>query len=390
MSGPELRCRLIEMDLAPILGVAGVGHLSASQLPAFIQQTHAHPDPGHVLMQMCQVCLALGQDELALNLQARALAHRQVYRLAGAAAPAVRLLALMGPGGMGDNAPLDFIAEHLPVRLDLVFITPERGLPETLPDHDIAIVAIGESAANAPLLAGLEPLLARWPRPLLNRPERVGRCARDALWRWTAGVTGLWVPQTQRLARGGAPALPFPLTVRPVDLHAGEGLARVETPAELQAYLQTRSEDAFYLSEFIDYRSDDGAYRKYRIALIDGEPWVCHLAISSHWVVHYKSAGMNESADKRHEEAARLEDFARGFGLRHGAALRALAAALGLEHVVIDCAQAPDGRLLIFEADTRGWVHATDPVGLFPYKPPVMGQVFDAFLQMLQRRMPTP
>jgi hypothetical protein len=56
---------------------------------------------------------------------------------------------------------------------------------------------------------------------------------------------------------------------------------------------------------------------------------------------------------------------------------------LKLDYVVIDCAQAPDGKLLVFEADNRGWVHATDPVDLFRYKQEPMQRVFTAFRAML-------
>jgi hypothetical protein len=58
--------------------------------------------------------------------------------------------------------------------------------------------------------------------------------------------------------------------------------------------------------------------------------------------------------------------------------------------VVIDCAEDRDGQLLLFEADTRGWIHASDPIELFPYKPRIMQKAFDAFVAMLRHRMPDP
>lgn len=384
------RCRLTEMDLTAMLSVAGVGQLPVSQLPAFIKQTHAMADPGNLLMQMCQVLLAMGEDELALEMQAKALAHRRVFRWIGHASPAIRLLAVMGPGSMVDNAPLDFVVDLIPVRLDLVFVSPVDGLPEELPDHDVLIVAIGESTASTALLAHVGGLLSGWPRPVLNRPDRIGRCARDALYPLMAHAAGLRVAPTRKIGRYDAPGLEFPLTIRPVDAHAGHGLAKVETAAEWAAYLDSRQETAFYVSSFLDYRSADGLYRKYRVALIDGRPHVCHLAISAHWMVHYRTAGMHDDPDKRLEEAAQMDAFERGFAVRHAAALQAIADALELEYVVIDCAEAGDGQLVLFEADTRGWIHASDPIDLFPYKPRVMQKAFDAFLEMLMRRLPAP
>jgi hypothetical protein len=41
---------------------------------------------------------------------------------------------------------------------------------------------------------------------------------------------------------------------------------------------------------------------------------------------------------------------------------------------------------LIFEADNTAVVHNMDPPALFPYKPPQMRRIFDAFVAMLEGR----
>jgi hypothetical protein len=56
---------------------------------------------------------------------------------------------------------------------------------------------------------------------------------------------------------------------------------------------------------------------------------------------------------------------------------------IGLDYLVIDCAETPRGELLVFEADNIGFVHATDSADVFPYKQPQMRKVFAAFRQML-------
>jgi hypothetical protein len=75
------------------------------------------------------------------------------------------------------------------------------------------------------------------------------------------------------------------------------------------------------------------------------------------------------------------------FALRHHTTLQAIAARLGLDYVVLDCSETRDGRWLVFEADSRGWIHATDPVDIFPYKPAAMQKAFDAFRSMLLQRL---
>ena len=111
-----------------------------------------------------------------------------------------------------------------------------------------------------------------------------------------------------------------------------------------------------------------------------------HLAVSSHWMVHYLNADMHESAAKRAEEAHAFATFDQGFARRHEAALAALHQRLGLDYCVIDCGETQDGQLLLFEADTAMIVHAMDSIELYPYKRPQMLRIFQAFQALLDRR----
>ncbi|MCK9394372.1 MAG: hypothetical protein M0Q44_02130 [Methylobacter sp.] len=179
----------------------------------------------------------------------------------------------------------------------------------------------------------------------------------------------------------------FPVTIRPIDTHGGKGFEKINDSKELKRYLEHDSEnDEFYVSEFIDYQSDDGCYRKLRIALIDRKPFICHLAISESWIVHYIPSGMELDEHKRAEERTVMENFDNDFAVRHREALFAIADRLDLDYVVIDCAVTKDGELLLFEADPRCRVHAIDPVDIFPYKPAIMQKAFDAFRSLLLKR----
>ncbi|MDD2865393.1 MAG: RimK family alpha-L-glutamate ligase, partial [Methylococcales bacterium] len=178
--------------------------------------------------------------------------------------------------------------------------------------------------------------------------------------------------------------LSFPVTIRPIDTHGGNGFEKINNSDELNYYLQHHLEnDEFYISTFVDYQNEDGCYRKLRIALIDKKPFICHLAISENWMVHYNSAGMESNAHKRAEEQKVMENFDHDFAIKHQEALSAIAHKLNLDYVVIDCAETQNGELLLFEADPRGWIHVIDSVEIFPYKAAVMQKAFDAFRTML-------
>jgi hypothetical protein len=171
--------------------------------------------------------------------------------------------------------------------------------------------------------------------------------------------------------------------VRPVGSHAGRLLERLAGRGELRIYLESVAAEHFYLSDFVDYRNPDGFYRKHRVALIQGRAHLCHMAVSDHWMIHYLNAGMTESAAKREDEARAMAEFHTGFAHRHSEAIAVIHERLGLDYVIIDCAEAPDGRLLLFEVEMAAIIHLLDPVEQFGYKQPQMRRIFQAFGEML-------
>jgi hypothetical protein len=336
-----------------------------------------------------------------LNLQDEALSRAQVFRVLGGAVSdrPLRLLALVGPGELMVNTPLDFLTNYLDVRLDLLHVVPDRRLPAVIPDHDVAFFAIGD--ADPATLQRLRTLFQSWPRPALNDPGFLPVLERDALARSLIGVSSIRSPKAvgvtramleAHLADGRAlPGFetargPYPCLIRPAGSHAGAGLARARDPNELADYLRYSFEKTFYVTEFEDFAGPDGYYRKSRVGFIDRQPFLCHMAISRHWMVHYLNAGMTESADKRQQEAHAMATFDQGFGRRHAAAFEALHDRLGFDFYSIDCAETHDGRLLVFEADAAAIIHLMDPEEMFPYKQPQMRKVFAAFGDMLRRR----
>jgi len=269
-----------------------------------------------------------------------------------------------------------------------------------LPEHDLAIVALGESDENRPALDEIADMIQFWPRPVLNRPQRILDLSRERLHALLAEAPGLVMPMTMRIDRADLDAIgadeaslaahlpdgAFPLIVRPVGSHAGLGLQKLDAPAAIETYLAERPEAQFYISRFVDYSGADGLFRKYRIVFIAGQPFACHMAISEQWMIYYLNANMKESAAKRGEEAHFMQAFDEDFARRHAAALAALASRVDLDYFGIDCAETKSGELLLFEADIAMIVHAMDDPAIFPYKPPQMRKLFDAFRAMLHRR----
>jgi hypothetical protein len=352
-------------------------------------------------LDLSLIAQLLGEKEIGLAIQAEVLAFHQLYRSpCSAPKPKLRVLALAAAMDMGGNTPIEFLLEDSGIELVTLYVVAGVDLPMPLPDHDVAIVIASDSEECREALARIDRAAPRWPRPLLNPPQLVGNLDRDKLHRLLGGIEGLDIPATTGVTRAQlsdvaqssaglaemAADLQFPLIVRPRGSHAGVGLAKADDRAALGRYLVERPEQEFFVSRFVDYAGDDGLFRKYRIVIVDGRPYACHMAIADRWDIWYLNAGMAFSESKRAEEQEFMRSFDSAFATRHKDALAAMIDRVGLDYFTVDCAENKRRELLIFEADNTAVVHNMDSPVLFPYKPPQMRRIFEAFAAMLYRR----
>ena len=384
---------------AEVIGLAVLGRMvfeGVDVVPLWdrlMAKNRAAPEDAGVIMDLATLLLLSGQGEAGLRTQAQALALQKLFRRPASGPDPLKLLAIVAPGDMMANTPLDFLLEGANVELTCLYVVAGAPIPAP-PEHDVAFLAIGESEANRHALDAIAPLLSSWPRPVLNGdPAAIRALTRDGVAAALADAPQVLAPAAARLshedlaavAAGRCAPCRFPLLVRPIASHAGAGLAKLDDAASIPAYLAERDEDRFYVTPFVDYAGPDGLFRKQRIVLIKGRPFIAHMAISERWMVHYLNAGMTESAEKRAEEARFMAEFDAGFAARHAAAFAQLHARLGLDYLGLDCAETPEGRLLLFEADVAMIVHAMDPEDPFAYKKAPMHKLFGAFEAMLRK-----
>ncbi len=373
------------LDLAPVWNT-------------LVHRVTEKPGDAAALLDLSTIAQLQGRPQDRVALQSAALKLQRVYRRPAAidAQRPLRLLAFMAPGDFMANTPLEFMLEGSSIVLDMMYVVPGTVLPEP-PEHDVALVAIDESDETAPVLREISELVKAWPRPVINAPERIARLTRAGTWELLKSARDIVIPMNVRIDRktladiaagdiaiksvldGGG----FPIIARPFWSQAGMGLVKLETASAIEAYLREWADAEFYIAPFVDYSSRDGLFRKCRIAIIDGRPFVCHMAISQHWMIHYLNADMRNDPAKRAEEARFMANFDNDFGVRHAVAFRTIADRSGLEYLPIDCGETQDGKLLVFEVGTGMIVHSMDPPDLFPYKRPQMEKVFKAFQTML-------
>jgi hypothetical protein len=294
----------------------------------------------------------------------------------------------------GGNIPL---AEVLDDRIFLVqtvvveFATPELALPA----HDVVFNTVGDADRCGLALRRVPELLARTEARVLNHPQRVAATARAATYHHLGELPGVIAPRCVEMPRGRLietppPGFAFPLLLRSPGFHTGEHFCRVSTASDLHEALARLPGDRLLAIDYVDTRSPDGRFRKYRVMLIGGELLPLHLAIADDWKVHHFTAGMADSAASRAEEAQFLDHMQAVLGPVALAALGAIQSALGLDYAGVDFALAPDGRIVVFEANATMTITPPPPDPLWDYRRPAIARAVEAARALLRRRSAEP
>lgn len=285
------------------------------------------------------------------------------------------------------NAPLEVLLDRDRVALHKLYIGEEPS--EKLPDCAAVVTGFGVTAAGDSVVARAMKIARALPVATINQPEFLNRASREALAATLDGIDALLPVTSRAVERTALSGVALPALVRPHGTHAGHGLAYIRTRDDLENHIARFPAAVYDVSAFVDYRSADGYYRKYRLAVIDGVAYPYHLAISPRWMVHYQSSPMEEHSWMRSEEEAFLNDPASVFP-RWNEITCDIARALRLDYAGLDIARLSDGTMLVFEADPAMLVHDEDEGGIFAYKRPAVGAIREAFHRLLGAEGRTP
>lgn len=227
----------------------------------------------------------------------------------------------------------------------------EGRLPRGLVNH------IGDYDSCAEGLRLAEALRARSRLPCFNLPKNVARATRDGVSRMLSDVDGVLMPRTLRLqptspqeilASAATAGLSFPLIMRIAGDHGGRSMVRIESADDLAPiHSLPWGGRTVYLTEFVDYASADGHYRKMRLVVVGDAYFVRHRVRGDHWKIHVG----DRDAESTAEEAAFLADFDASMRPVLDPVIARIRERMGLDYFGIDCSLMPDGRLLVFEAN---------------------------------------
>jgi hypothetical protein len=263
------------------------------------------------------------------------------------------------------------------------------------PREGILLNMISDPDLNPHILSNLRTVLRQQKnRKIVNHPKQVLQTHREEVAKTAAGITGLVTPGTIRVANKPALAkkavaaagLRYPLLARPTGAHGGTALIKIDEAAKI-GEISALSSRQIYLTEFHDFRSNDGLYRKCRFFVFaTGEVVARHLIIGRDWNIHSRTRSdvMSDQPSLRAEEREFVENSQAILGDRLLTALRTLRDRLGLDYLGVDASRLANGDLLLFEANacmnTLPFPAVGDP---FDYLLPIRAQLTQTFSNLL-------
>jgi aromatic-L-amino-acid/L-tryptophan decarboxylase len=308
----------------------------------------------------------------------------------------------------GDGSPVQLlllistVGGNIPTRHlldDRVFqttvVAPEfYAFNQPLPSHQLIFNAIGDADLAGQALLAAQAVAALSGAPVLNPPAAVLATGRSDNARRLSGLPGVIAPATVTLPRemlNSADAaatlarhgLRFPLLLRTPGFHTGRHFVRVDRAEALAEAVAGLPGAELTAIQYLDARGADGNVRKYRVMMIGGVLYPLHVAISSHWKIHYFTADMADYAEHRAEDAEFLEDMPGVLGPRVMAALEQVQSALALDYAGIDFGVSAAGDLLLFEANATMVVNPPEPDQRWAYRRLPVDRVFAAIRRML-------
>jgi tetratricopeptide (TPR) repeat protein len=333
-----------------------------------------------------------GEIETAKTAYAEAARIQPLIRRPAAKVPAdFRVLALYGP--FAGNTPTEYLFKDVAYDTDTLslFASNQYDVEALKLDVQVVVNLISDADQADGLLPLAADLVDRVGKPIVNDPRKIGQTTRDVVADLLNGIPGCKIPKVLRRSAGCnlsvaalRAAIPSSsILARPVGTHGGDDFEKIEEPAALTAFLAQRPDTDHYLIEYVDYRSADGHFRKYRFIFVDGQVLPYHLAIGNDWKVHHVSTDMVNQAWMQAEEEAFLQDPSRVFNSGHYESLRAIQQRIGLEYFGIDCGLDRTGNLVVFEVNASMLVHERNED--FPYKAPFVLRIRLAFDAMLRK-----
>lgn len=223
---------------------------------------------------------------------------------------------------------------------------------------------ISDPDSHHSTLKRCEELCWKLQLPVINHPTHILATTRDNTPIMLKDIPGLVVPATISITPASPEdvftaieeqGLALPVIVRAAGTHGGITSLLIrgrEDYDKLHVYAFDGTK--YYLTEFVDFASPDGLYRKNRIVVIDGVPVIRHHLVDKQWMIHGHSRHFMTENKLLDEEAEMLrETFDKQILPVIRPVIDEITRRLQLEYYGIDCNIDEQGKMLIFEVNAN-------------------------------------
>lgn len=282
---------------------------------------------------------------------------------------------------------------HPALRTQVLTLGGPDAVVPTSPRPDVIFNCITDADSSSKALGMAMQVIRQHPEvPVINRPVHVLRTRRDDVAAALAGIPGLVVPDTVRITPAShrdilaALAGLYPAIIRRIGTHGGDSMLLLRSPADAPLLERIACDgSSYYLIRFVDFRDEDGLYRKTRLVVVGNRVFARHQLAGDDWNVHasVRDGVMAVRPDLLAAEERFLQEFAEQSFSLLAARLAAIRQRLRLDYFSIDCSLRPDGSLLLFEANASG--NALRQLGTekFPYLQRTVLQLHEAVTRLL-------
>lgn len=255
------------------------------------------------------------------------------------------------------NTPADFLKSYFQVFEILIGGVPSD--PNRIPKAHLVFNSICDPDSNKKTLNIAENLIKRLGIPVINNPANVKKTSREDIPKILSDIKGIKVPKTIRFAPQSiedilktmeANSIDFPFIFRMAGFHGGENMELIEDSEQLKNLRKFPLDGRnYYMIEFLNYKSKDGLYRKYRFFVIDGIAYPRHVIISDNWNIH--AADRERVMDNDQTLMDEEKSFLEGFDPNKTEIFKDMHKRLGLDYFGVDCNFIDEGIVNIFEVN---------------------------------------
>jgi hypothetical protein len=234
---------------------------------------------------------------------------------------------------------------------------------------------------------------------IFNDPAKISETTREKIYQNYNNLAEIEIPKTIK-TKPLSPQMVFdeakkagiktPFLIRPCGAHQSEGLQKIEGESEikkLEKYPFNGSE--YYITQFEDYRNNQGLYKKCRLVIIGGVMLPRHYMTGEEWLVHgdlHEQYMATNDASKK-DEAYYMMNYKKMISRKALDSLMEIYHKSGLDYLGFDFAIKEDKSLLIFEINPAQNSFIKLDFKIFPYMKKTREDIIKALNQAVLAKL---